>query len=567
MLRLLIQRCVELRGWIHDLAVSNRWKTDLVGQEARPFLFVAPRRAKLSVFERGNSMMNDDHNEHEHNEHNEHTEHPGQNGHKEHPERQSYNPPQPDRLTKPREDALPIDFGDVKSDPWMPGLVEVEFSDPRESGVSDLEDIGERRSPAHEWKGELLKVLLDNQMSAWKPSFPLTYPWSKRSPDDLDKARVFYKERGRARFVTFRFSGKANVAEIAAELRNVPQINEAKPRARLLPSAINEPLLGSSAQVQPFASGLENQWYAFRCNLPDTLEQVTGDGVVIAVIDWGFDRQHPDYTDGIELRRNIITQSQGVGSGNCIHHGTGVLGLAGARRNSHGMVGFAPDSALWAIQAGEDQVMHPEYWMEAIEFVREQDSRGRRKVIILEAQTALGGNIEGDLTINQAISDAVASGIVVCVPAGNGNKDAEYDDLIPPRRIPETGSMLVGATDYQDAPLGNGGRRVKIYAPGDPAHDVTCTSLPQRHTNFFGGTSGAAAKVGGAVALLLQADKLLSPAEVKALLLESQTSVFQTTAKGETEEVGVLLDCRYAVYHCKARSGQAFVLTKSTTVV
>ncbi len=511
-------------------------------------------------------MLRDDNHEHqehsEHNEHNEHNEHPGHNGHDEHKGRQSYIQPQPNHLATPRPDALPISFGD---DPWMPGLVEVQFQKASDSGVFDgnFEDATERRKPSDKWQSELLKVLLDNQMSTWKPSFALTYPWSKRSEEHLREARAFYEKSGRGRFVTFRFSGKEDVTEIAAELRKVPGIAQAKPVARLVPTQIDEPLLGSSGQVQPFAGGLENQWYAFRCNLPDALEQVTGKDVVIAAIDWGFDRSHPEYTAGIALRKNIYHNSQGVGSGNCIHHGTAVLGLAGARLNSQGMVGFAPDSVLWAIQAGEDDVMHPEYWREAIDFVREQDSGGRRKVIILEAQTAKRGNIEGDLTINQAIRDAIAANIVVCVPAGNGSGDADKDD--EGNDIPETGSVLVGATTHQDVAFGKGGPRIAVYAPGDPEHDLTCTSLPERYTNFFGGTSGAVAKVGGAVALLLQSDNSLTPAEVRDLLRQSETIVFD--ADGAQIPDAVLLDCRYAVYNSTARKQPARVLTNCSAMV
>ena len=508
-------------------------------------------------------LRDDNHEHHEHNDHHdEHDKHDKQYGHDKYPTR---NEPH-NVLTTPRSDALPIDSGDLFSDPWMPGLVEVEFEKPSDSGVFDnFDDATERRKPSDKWQSDLLKVLLDNQMSTWKPSFPLTYPWSRRSEEDLEKARKFYIDRGRGRFVTFRFSGKTDVAEIAAELRKVPKIVQAKPMARLLPTQINEPLLGSSPQVQPFASGLENQWYAFRCNLPDTLEQVQGNGVVIAAIDWGFDRSHQEYGDGITLRKNIYHNSEGVGSGRCIHHGSAVLGLAGARLNSHGMAGFAPESALWAIQAGEDEVMHPEYWREAIDFVREQDSGLDRKVIILEAQTASRGNIESDLTINQAIRDAVASGIVVCVPAGNGRGDAGYDDQEPPQPIPETGSILVGATTVDDTVIGRSGDRITVYAPGDPAHDVTCTSLPERHTNYFGGTSGAVAKVAGAVALLLEADNSLTPAEVRDLLRTSKVGVLDE--EGTQIPNAVLLDCEYAVYSCTKRREPQRVLTNCSAMI
>lgn len=483
------------------------------------------------------------------NDNHEHQEQNVKNTHNEHP-------------NDCQEGKHPRPVGDLFTNPWMPGLVQVVFKNPVTDGFEEA--TGQDKFP-DQWPGQLKKVLQKNK-GTWKPSFPLLYPWSKReSEEDFKRARDFYIKSERGKFVTFHFPADADVLQIAADLKGIPGIERAKPVAKVVPPRINDPLFGESDFVQTLASGLENQWYAFRCKLPQALEQVDGRGVVVAVIDWGFDDSHPDYSEGITLKWNVKRLNDRVGNGNAIHHGTGALGLAGARlNNSEGMVGFAPDANLWAIQAGEDDEFNPEYWMKAIDFVREQDSP-HRKVIILEVQTAFRGNIESNDVINQAIRDAVAAGIVVCVPAGNGMGDAGKDE--EGNDITETGSVLVGATDVENQVLGKTGTRITVYAPGDPEHDLTCTSLPDRYTNYFGGTSGAVAKVGGAVALLLDADDLLTPAEVKRLLRESETRVVTITDEGEKVEVGVLLDCRYAVYSCTARKQPAPVLTNYTAMV
>ena len=479
----------------------------------------------------------DNHEHHERNENNTHNEHP-------------HNPTGKYSRT----------VGDLFTNPWMPGRVQVVFENPVTEG---LEDGTEQVKFPDECRGDLKKVLQKNKGS-WKPSFPLLYPWSKRSPADVDKAREFYIKSERGKFVTFHFPPEADVVQIAAELKNIAGIERAKPVAKVVPPQINDPYFGESDQVQTLDDELENQWYAFRCNLPQALEQVKGRGVVIAAIDWGFDDSHPDYSDAIRLQKNVKYDNDRVGNGNAIHHGTGTLGLAGARlNNSEGMVGFAPDADLWAIQAGEDDEFDPEYWQRAIDFVREEDSP-HPKVIILEVQTAFRGNIESNDVINKAIRDAVTAGIVVCVPAGNGLGNAGEDEQ--GNEIQETGSVLVGATTVRDVAIGKTGNRITVYAPGDPEHDLTCTSLPRGYTNYFGGTSGAVAKVGGAVALLLEADASLTPPEVKAFLQESNTRVVKITATGE-EEVGVLLDCSYAVYSCTERKQPVSVLTKSSAML
>lgn len=479
----------------------------------------------------------DNHEHHERNEYNTHNEHPH--------DRQSGKHSRP--------------VGDLFANPWMPGMVQAVFKNPVTDGLEDGTEQDKFPDPS----GKLKKVLQKNK-GTWKPSFPLLYPWSKQSPEDVEKAREFYSKSERGKFVTFHFPADANVVQIAADLTNIPGIERAKPVAKVVPPWINDPLLGESDEVQTLAGGFENQWYAFRCNLPQALEQVTGRGVVIAAIDWGFYDSHPDYSGGITLKWNVKYLNDRVGNGNAIHHGTGTVGLAGARlNNGKGMVGFAPNSNLWLIQAGEDDDFNPDHWKDAIEFVREADSGSQRKVIILEVQTAFRGNIESNDVINQAIRDAIAANIVVCVPAGNGLGDAGKDEN--DNSIGETGSILVGATNLNNEVIGKTGPRITIYAPGDPEHDLTCSSLPGGYTNYFGGTSGAVAKVGGAVALLLEANNLLTPAEVPGILQRSEIKVVD-----EYGNERALLDCCYAVtgYTAgKAQQQQKRVLTNYTAVV
>lgn len=492
-------------------------------------------------------MKDDNHQRHEHNEHNEHRQ---------------------DRLTPPHGEPRPTSTGVLTSDPWVPGLVEVKFASSEDSGVlvPDLDDVDERRKPARQWPAELTKVINTNRLLGWKPSFPLTYPWSKQTKDQAEK---FYRDSGRDKYVTFRFSDNADVSKIAADLAKLPKIERAKPVAGLIPSAVTDPFIGASDQL---AGGLETQWYAHRCKLITTLDQFKGNGVIIAAIDWGFDISHPDYADGIKLTFNTHYKNGHVGNGNYIHHGTSVLALAGARDDGEGMVGFAPQSDLWAIQAGEDEIMSTNDWVAAIDFVTFEPSP-HRKVIILEAQTAGRGNIESVETINKAIVDAIAAGVVVCVPAGNAiGKDAGEDDQDPAQPIHETGSILVGATWYdaqKNVVCSRHGERIAVYAPGDPSHDLTGTSLPGLYTNFFGGSSGAVAKVGGAVALMLEADNSLTPAQVKDLLRQSETEVVRITPTGEEEKAGVLLDCEYSIsnYRCDSPQEQESVLTKSSAML
>ena len=89
-------------------------------------------------------------------------------------------------------------------------------------------------------------------------------------------------------------------------------------------------------------------------------------------------------------------------------------------------------------------------------------------------QTGPFGNYEMVPSVNAAIRTAIAHGVVVCVAAGNGDRDAGIDDSGNP--IPETGSILVGATEYhatqnRRAGFSNFGARITVCAPGDSSQE------------------------------------------------------------------------------------------------
>ena len=458
-------------------------------------------------------------------------------------------------------------------------LIEVEFTQDTKSGVkgwdfdNDIETQGNKISDqtqgkkfSDHWEPGLKEILQNHNLESWRPSFPLQYPWSRRC--SKESARDAYFKDGRGRFVTFKFSPEADVLSIAKELNELPEVDQAVavPHITAPSPPVSEPFTGTSDQVVPICGPtqcLSNQWYLFRCEVPQAWNQsASGNGVVIADIDWGFDLSHPDLSH-TEIRKNISRDSSNVSDGNLIWHGNGVLGLAGAAVNAEGMAGIAFGATLWAIQAGTAAINRPvvnhEFWVGAINFVRTTPARGR-KVIILELQSAGFSNPEMIPSIRQEISLAINDQIVVCVPAGNGNpsEDAGLDDSGDP--IPETDSIVVGATIFHPAKNlrggSNGGDRVTVYAPGDHESDLTC-GLRQGYRDHFGGTSGATAKVAGVVALMLEKNDQLTPQAVRDILKRSQKPVVDE----DDNRVGVLVDANQAVNAAIAlRSAAAGVL-------
>lgn len=367
-----------------------------------------------------------------------------------------------------------------------------------------------------------------------------------------------HSDPGLAPFVRLRFDAQADVRAIARELNELPEVL----RAAVVPEAIpshgpaDDPLVGTDDQllVDP-QTGLEHQWYLFRCGVDRAWRTATGRDVVIAAIDFGFRLSHQDLNSRIDAHgiHNSCDLTTDVSQGSKTSHGTAVLGLAGGASNQAGVSGFACDATLWAIQANTGATAPPhDAWATAVEWVRARSSGGRRKVIVFEPQSAAYRNYEQVQSVNAAIKRAIADGIVVCVVAGNGAVNAGVGD--DGSAIPETGAIVVGATTFGATAnarwsMSNHGSRVAVSAPGDVAHDVTCDSTgDNRYRNAFGGTSAATAKVAGAVALMLQANPGLTPADVRDTLIATGGAV----ATDPATPIGVFLDAAAAVARASA---------------
>ena len=435
---------------------------------------------------------------------------------------------------------------------WLEGVVEVEFHEGVQPTISQ---------PNKNNLSNLNKVLKTNNCLSAEMIFDV----SEEEAESHKNAATFGNGEefpNLNNFMVFIFPETADVQDIAHELRRLGEIKNALPVPKAIPpqNPLDEPLVGRGDQVivDP-NSGLENQWYIFRCKANHAWDMSLGDNVVIADIDWGYRISHQDLASRLDLSHayNSYDGGTNVSHGDSIRHGTAVMGIAGGADNGVGMAGFAPNSVLWPIQANSGPGPRRDSlntWAKAIDWVRRADSQGKRKVIILEVQTGSFGNYESVLSVNAAIRTAIAHGVVVCVAAGNGNRDAGIDDSGNP--IIETGSILVGATKYHStenrrAGFSNYGSRITVSAPGDGGHDVTCeSSSDTSYRNGFGGTSGATPKVAGTVALMLSVNPNLTHQEIRIILNMTGTHIVTDS----TKPVGTFLNSEAAVREAKSKA-------------
>ncbi|GAC1320734.1 MAG: hypothetical protein NVSMB2_16880 [Chloroflexota bacterium] len=453
-----------------------------------------------------------------------------------------------------------------------PAAIEVEFADdvrPRLTAPSG--GAVAFATPSATDLGGLNDLLVRYGAQRAEPSIPV-------SAAVADQARATALQRGvdsphYGNLVTLHFAPDANVREIARELSQRPEIVRAVPVPAALPPHVTvaDPLLGTTDQVNlDPGTGLEHQWYVFRVHADAAWAIADGTGVVIADVDWGVRPTHQDLAPNLDTTHshNAYDGGSDVTTGASVYHGTGVLGLAGAAQNGVGMTGIAPAATLWMIQAdsGPGSPVGGNAWASGIEYVRTADSGGRPKIINLEVQTGAYGNYEMVPSVNAAIRTAIASGVVVCVAAGNGNRDASLDD--GGVAIPETGSILVAATAYDSsanprASFSNWGDRIIVAAPGDASHDVTCNSTSDTaYRNGFGGTSGATPKVAATAALMLSVNPQLSHTEIRDILVATGSAV--TSDPGRP--AGVFLDAQAAVQEAQRRVGRAVFLSGTASV-
>jgi len=395
------------------------------------------------------------------------------------------------------------------------------------------------------------ELLQKHRIVRTEPSF------RKRSGTRAFAATEAPSDPDRARFINLHFPPDADPDKIVKELQDRPEVKRAVRVPKAIPPTAmpTDPLLGTSDQLGANGSGLENQWYVYRCRVDRAWSHASGQGVIIADIDFGFRTTHQDLANA-DLSRchNAVDGTANVSVGAHIDHGTGVAGIAAASSNQLGIAGFAYDATLWFIQANEaaGTPLPGDAFANAIDWVTGADTGGKRLIINLEVQTAGFGNYEMLPAVNHAIVTAIQKGIVVCVAAGNGDRDAGISDDEQP--IPPTGSILVGATSYdfsvnRRASFSNFGDRVVVAAPGDSDHDVTCgITSDDAYRNRFGGTSGATPKVSGTVALMLQVNPKLTPEEVKEIIMQTGTPVVTEPDK----PVGVFLNSDAAVLAAKA---------------
>jgi hypothetical protein len=237
-----------------------------------------------------------------------------------------------------------------------------------------------------------------------------------------------------------------------------------------------------------------------------------GSNVVIADIEYGFDPTHEEFED-------MLISTLGYQSGWYQFHGNGVLGMLVAPDNGYGVTGMVPGAEILMVSP----FVEPDFYDVAVAIDMATEELDAGDILLIEQQW-----VEDDIflpverlpAVFDAITLAVAKGIVVIEPSGNGGCDLDdprWDGWFD-RSQRDSGAIIVGGgasplgglPPRSWYPLGGCyGDRVDVQgwfdggvttsaADGVPAYvDLFFPDEDgrQAYTSSFGGTSAAAPMV------------------------------------------------------------------------
>jgi subtilisin family serine protease len=281
-------------------------------------------------------------------------------------------------------------------------------------------------------------------------------------------------------------------------------------------------------------------------NAKEAWKLSSGAGVLVAVIDTGFDLAHPDinyFNSGFDVINHVANASAPNFSNE--NHATAVAGLISARDNGFGVTGVAPSAQIIPIRMiSDDGYVEVSSIIEAHYKAVEMGAR-----IINNSwgstndSLELGSEMELTELEKEMYEDIYKNshggkGTLIIFSSGNSSSSNLYNS--PEARSSYT--LAVGSTDSTDqrVSFSNYGQGLDLVAPGGGSRGIYTTDRGDikimkkselkklirgyqkgDYTTNFSGTSASAPIVAGVAALVLSLNQELSANELKNILINS----------------------------------------------
>ncbi len=335
--------------------------------------------------------------------------------------------------------------------------------------------------------------------------------------------------------------GRDATLSAVKRLRRAPEVLHAEPNYVRQRSALppNDPLFPV-------------QWNYGQISLLDAWDHSTGSGAIVAVLDTGVKKAHPDFVNtdqssqllaGYDMISDPVEAADGDGrdansddpgdralANDSSWHGTHVAGtVAAATGNALGCAGVAPLAKILPVRVlgvgggTTDDIVQGILYSAGLQNDANVLPANRADVINL----SLGSPGRSQVTAD-AVAAARAAGTIVVAAAGNDTTDATYYSPAG-----EPGVVAVGAVDLTKhvAWYSNYGSVLGVVGPGgDDSTDLNGDGVPDGVMSLiygnggttlyttYEGTSMASPHVSGIVALMRAAYPGLSPADFDHLI-------------------------------------------------
>jgi len=270
-----------------------------------------------------------------------------------------------------------------------------------------------------------------------------------------------------------------------------------------------------------------------------SLTSLTGEGIVISIIDTGIDYNHPALGEGFGPEHRVIGGYDFINDDadpmDDHGHGTHVAGIAAGLDTV--ITGIATEASLLAIKVLDESGFGMDSSVIAgVERSLDPDQDPLTDDAADVINMSLGGPGGPDDPMATAVNNAVLAGVVCVVAAGNEGSGERYQSIGSPG-VAEY-ALTIGATNdlRQIAPFSSRGPTPASYAIKPdilaPGVDINSAAAGGGYVQFSG-TSMASPFVAGVVALLIEAHPNWTPSRIKsALMLSADDAGYDVWTQG-----------------------------------